>query len=41
MIRHPKPSLESAHDPLRAYQSKRDFALTPEPQRAASPLPIG
>lgn len=31
MNRHPKPSLEPALDPLHAYQSKRDFALTPEP----------
>ncbi|NMG76249.1 DNA ligase D [Aromatoleum diolicum] len=32
MIRHSKRSLEApAHDPLGAYQSKRDFALTPEP----------
>jgi bifunctional non-homologous end joining protein LigD len=31
MNRLPKPSLEPAHDPLSAYQSKRDFALTPEP----------
>ena len=27
----PMPSLESAHDPLHAYRSKRDFSLTPEP----------
>ena len=38
MIRHPKPSLESAHDPLRAYQSKRDFALTPEPATGGQPV---
>ncbi|WP_413895378.1 DNA polymerase ligase N-terminal domain-containing protein [Rhodoferax sp.] len=31
MTRLSKPSLEPAHDPLNAYQSKRDFALTPEP----------
>jgi hypothetical protein len=31
MKRLSKPSLEPAHDPLRAYKSKRDFALTPEP----------
>lgn len=31
MNRLPKPSLEPAHDPLHAYQAKRDFALTPEP----------
>lgn len=31
MNRHSGPSLEPAHDPLHAYQSKRDFALTPEP----------
>lgn len=31
MIRHPKPALEPAHNPLRAYHAKRDFALTPEP----------
>ena len=31
MILHPKPSLVPAHDPLHAYKSKRDFALTPEP----------
>ena len=31
MSRRSKPLLAPAHDPLRAYKSKRDFALTPEP----------
>ena len=31
MSRHPTPSHERTDDPLRAYSSKRDFALTPEP----------
>jgi len=31
MKRPSTPSLEPAHDPLRAYKSKRDFARTPEP----------
>lgn len=46
MSRHSKRGLEPEQDPLGAYRSKRDFALTPEPavgsqtggQSAAGPL---
>lgn len=38
MIRPPKPPLKPTHDPLRAYQSKRDFALTPEPEAGGQAL---
>lgn len=31
--------LESAHDPLRAYKSKRNFALTPEPADGGQSVP--
>lgn len=38
MIRHPKPPLKPAHDPLRAYQSTREFTLTPEPAAGGQAL---
>lgn len=39
MNRLQKPSLEAAHDPLLAYQSKRDLALTPEPSAGGQSVP--
>lgn len=41
MNRRPKPSLEPADDPLRAYKSKRDFMLTPEPAEGGASVSDG